>query len=135
MDLPCFTTDMARSTTAGFVYQLVEPASSPAPQSVFGHHLEPIGVSITLPSTQGWPAQAFQFLSLHSAASALPPVARAKLMRLAAASMIRDFTGFLPRVSDRAGQTAHDRKHIRSTIGFKSASPNGPAIGFEPEAF
>ena len=62
----------ARSTTSGLLYQLVEPASSAAPHSLFGHHLSPSGVSIELPMTHGLPLQAFQFLSEHSCAKAAP---------------------------------------------------------------
>ena len=61
-------------TTSCLVYQLVEPASSPSPQMGCGHHLLPIGVSITSPSTHGFPAQSFQFSSEHSAQTQLGPV-------------------------------------------------------------
>jgi hypothetical protein len=64
--LPVFASANARCTTSGLVYQLVEPASSAAPHSLFGHHLSPSGVSIELPMTQGLPLQAFQFLSEQS---------------------------------------------------------------------
>ena len=76
----------ARSTTSGLVNQLVEPASSPSPQSSFGHHSLPIGVSILSPSTHGLPAQSCQLASLHSAQAA--PVLSTSA--LAAASNVRD---------------------------------------------
>jgi hypothetical protein len=55
------------------VYQLVEPASSPSPQSWFGRHSVPIGVSILSPSTHGLPAQSCQVSGLHSAQAAPLP--------------------------------------------------------------
>ncbi|MEZ5825024.1 MAG: hypothetical protein R3C97_09875 [Geminicoccaceae bacterium] len=74
----------------GFVYQLVEPASSPSPQRAFGHHFSPMGVSMLSPVTQGLPAQSFQFSILHSARAPLavtratraakPPAARILLI-------------------------------------------------------
>jgi hypothetical protein len=67
----------ARRTTSGFVYQLVEPASSSPPQSLFGHHFSPMGVSIWSPVTQGLPLQSFQFSGEHSAlAAAAKPMLR-----------------------------------------------------------
>ena len=87
--LPSLICAMARMTTSGREYQLVEPAWSPSPHIGCGHHLAPSGVSIVSPLTHGLPMQPSRLSAVHSATAAPLATATAAPSAPAAAKDLR----------------------------------------------